>query len=260
MAGGAELPIERVRVGDIVMAFDPAADGGRGALAPRRVARTFRNTARAVVHLRGLRMTPGHVCLTDQGRFETVAAILLRDGALVGQDGRLIRARTGAIVGSPADAPVRVRRADPGTGAETVVTVRAGTPCGPGVGETLAAHLAARGLAPLPDGRLRAPDGDILDAADWPDAARGPLATAERRLWAVRGPDGRPFVPDWILAIQGEAEREERCAEARAAGADPAVSSASPWAATAPGALAVALPRVGAAVGGWAFAAAPARH
>ncbi len=244
MAGGAERAIERVRAGDLVMAFDPGADRGRGALVPRLVARTFRNTARAVVHLRGLRVTPGHVCLTDGGRFETVAAILLRDGALVQADGTAVRARTGAAIGSSADAPVRVRHADPETGEVAVLTVRAGIPCGP-KGETLAKHLASRGVAPLADGRLRAPDGTVLDAAGWPDAAQGPLDTAERRLWAVRGPDGRLFAPDWILAIQHEAEREEDRAAARG-------TTIVPWPmppAGAPGALAAALPRIGAAVG-----------
>jgi hypothetical protein len=83
MADGQEKPIEDIRVGDMVMSFDPAADQGRGALVPRLVSRTFQNITRSIIELRGLYMTPGHVCLTDDGRFETIAEILLRDGILI---------------------------------------------------------------------------------------------------------------------------------------------------------------------------------
>lgn len=37
------VPIEAVRPGDAVLAIDPAAEGGRGALVPPRVARLFAN-------------------------------------------------------------------------------------------------------------------------------------------------------------------------------------------------------------------------
>jgi len=37
-------PIADIRIGDTVLAFDPAADLGRGALVPRKVVRLYRNT------------------------------------------------------------------------------------------------------------------------------------------------------------------------------------------------------------------------
>ena len=37
-------PIRDIRVGDTVLAFDPAAGLGRGALVPRKVVRLYRNT------------------------------------------------------------------------------------------------------------------------------------------------------------------------------------------------------------------------
>ncbi len=39
-------PISDIRVGDTVLAFDPAAGLGRGALVPRRVVRPHRNVTR----------------------------------------------------------------------------------------------------------------------------------------------------------------------------------------------------------------------
>ena len=72
-----------MRIGDLVLAFDARSALGRGALIPRPVTRTFQNITRSIIDLRGIRMTPGHVCLTDDGRFETIATILARDGALV---------------------------------------------------------------------------------------------------------------------------------------------------------------------------------
>jgi len=39
-------PIRDIRIGDTVLAFDPAAGLGRGALVPRRVVRTHRNATR----------------------------------------------------------------------------------------------------------------------------------------------------------------------------------------------------------------------
>ena len=44
-------PISDIRVGDTVLAFDPAADLGRGALVPRKVVRLYRNTTEEWVKL-----------------------------------------------------------------------------------------------------------------------------------------------------------------------------------------------------------------
>jgi hypothetical protein len=48
----ASTPISRLRPGDTVLAFDPRANRGRGALVARRVARLYRNTTTEWVRLR----------------------------------------------------------------------------------------------------------------------------------------------------------------------------------------------------------------
>ena len=79
--------IENMIPGDIVLAFDPAADFGRGALVPRRITRHYRNTTTEWIKLNWLEdgepkeliTTPGHHFLNDIGQFPTIAA-MLRDG------------------------------------------------------------------------------------------------------------------------------------------------------------------------------------
>ena len=80
-------PISTLLPGDIVLAFDPAADLGRGALVPRRITRLYRNTTTEWIKLNWLEngqpkeliTTPGHHFLNDLGQFPTIAA-MLRDG------------------------------------------------------------------------------------------------------------------------------------------------------------------------------------
>ncbi|QFU17013.1 Hint domain-containing protein [Microvirga thermotolerans] len=67
MADGSEKPIQDIRPGDMVMAFDPKANNGLGDRQPARVRRTFQNVTKTIIDLRGLRMTPGHVVLSDNG-------------------------------------------------------------------------------------------------------------------------------------------------------------------------------------------------
>lgn len=214
MADGTHKPIEQIRIGDLVLAFDPATQHGRGALAPSRVTRTFQNTTRTVLDLRGLRMTPGHVCLTAEGTFATIAAILAADGTLVLADGTPIRARTGARLASPEDALLRVAYTDPATGAPRQVTLRAGIPCaarrdadGTLRRYTLAEILAEAGHTALPDGRMRDASGEVFDACDWPAGAT-PLDRADQRAWIVIGPDGAPYTPDWVQGLEEEAGQE----------------------------------------------------
>ncbi|MGU3541198.1 hypothetical protein, partial [Methylobacterium sp. A54F] len=114
MADGSEKPIGEVRPGDLVMAFDGSADPGRGGLVPRPVTRTFRDTARHVVDLRGLHCTPGHVFLTGEtdahgrGVSKMISTILKEDGTIVlAQGGAVLRARTGAPVGPIDDSPIQ---------------------------------------------------------------------------------------------------------------------------------------------------------
>ena len=80
MADGGHKPIEQVRVGDLVAAFDPSADAGTGALVPRQVVRTFVNTTDCLLQLsNGLYVTPGHQFLNQEGIFKSIQD-LLKDG------------------------------------------------------------------------------------------------------------------------------------------------------------------------------------
>lgn len=54
MADGSEKPIEQIRVGDLVMSFDPAVESGRGPLLPAKVTRLFRNVTEAVLSVNGV--------------------------------------------------------------------------------------------------------------------------------------------------------------------------------------------------------------
>ena len=77
-------PISDIRVGDTVLAFDPSADLGRGALVPRKVVRLYRNTTDEWVKLtwaeggeaKELIATPGHHFLDQFGNFPTIEAML----------------------------------------------------------------------------------------------------------------------------------------------------------------------------------------
>lgn len=90
------LPIKDIRPGDVVLAFDPYIDLGRGALVPKRVLRVFHNDTTEWLHLtwqadgedRELTVTPGHRFLDAHGKFrrideivkDAVPAIVLEDG------------------------------------------------------------------------------------------------------------------------------------------------------------------------------------
>jgi hypothetical protein len=215
MADGQEKPIEDIRVGDMVMSFDPSADQGRGALVPKPVSRTFQNITRSIIDLRGLHMTPGHVCLTDDGRFETIAEILLRDGILVEADGTPIRARTGAKIGSMEDIPVLIAYPDEKTGKEIFVRARAGIPCclvrekdGTKRHVSLAQMLRAYHQTLTPDGLIQSPDGSLGEATDWPEDST-PMDEDYRRNWVIQTADGKPYVPEWILEVASEAREEQ---------------------------------------------------
>jgi hypothetical protein len=92
-------PICEIRVGDVVMSFDPTADGGRGALVPKRVKRLFRNSTTEWIKLTWLEngeakelvATPGHHMLDKTGAFTRLdrmvqngkAEIVLASGEVV---------------------------------------------------------------------------------------------------------------------------------------------------------------------------------
>lgn len=83
MADGSTKPIEAIRPGDEVAAFDPDAQQGLGPLRPGKVTRTFTNVTRSIINLRGLHMTPGHVVLMDNGEWDIIARALKDDRAIV---------------------------------------------------------------------------------------------------------------------------------------------------------------------------------
>jgi hypothetical protein len=80
-------PISKICVGDVVMSFDPKADGGRGALVPKRVKRLFRNNTTEWIKLTWLEngeakelvATPGHHMLDQNGAF-TRLELMVQNG------------------------------------------------------------------------------------------------------------------------------------------------------------------------------------
>jgi hypothetical protein len=215
MSDGCKKNIENICVGDFVLGFDARMEGGLGKLTRARVARISRNFSRTIADLRGLRMTAGHLCLTDGGRFMTIGAILAQDRALIDQNSRALRARTGAIIGSPQDAVLRVFYRASDEAQEVVAEVRAGIPCLPriaanGKPEVLSLYqaLADRGFIVHPDGRIEGPSSSLSDACDWP-AGSTPFDTEAQRNWIVRTGDGAFYIPCWIQELLELAEAEE---------------------------------------------------
>jgi hypothetical protein len=100
MADGSEKPIEEIRCNDCVLAFDPAAEGGRGSLVPRTVNRLFINITEEWLILRPvdgegagfaeLVVTPGHHFLAADGTFRRIDEILRSDGRIVLASGLIV--------------------------------------------------------------------------------------------------------------------------------------------------------------------------
>ncbi|MDD9910961.1 MAG: hypothetical protein OXR62_14880 [Ahrensia sp.] len=102
-----QKPIEDIRPDDWVVSYDED-----GKLVPGRVSRTMQNRVKHILDVHGLMMTPGHVtyCAKVEGEDNKfgdshvpVLDILRSDGAMMKKDGSLIRASTGAPVGSLED-------------------------------------------------------------------------------------------------------------------------------------------------------------
>jgi hypothetical protein len=106
-------PISDICIGDVVLAFDPCTELGRGGLVARRVSKLFRNTTTEWVKLnwsedgetRELVMTPGHHVLDQYGQFPSIEA-MLRDGkaTVVLASGELAEVAASRIVYSEATA------------------------------------------------------------------------------------------------------------------------------------------------------------
>jgi len=80
---GSSAPIETIRPGDLVSAFDRLGD-----LVARKVMRLSSNITDTWIELsNGLIVTPGHRFLTPAGAFQSIADILISDNAIVLADG-----------------------------------------------------------------------------------------------------------------------------------------------------------------------------
>ncbi|MFT3688816.1 Hint domain-containing protein [Paenirhodobacter sp.] len=105
------IAIESLLPGDLILAFDPSADFGRGALVPKQVVRLFHNETEDWLRLswreggedRELTVTPGHRFLDTMGRFRRIDEII-DDAAptVVLADGALAQVRAERIVWSEA--------------------------------------------------------------------------------------------------------------------------------------------------------------
>lgn len=102
LGDGTLKKIESIVAGDQVLAFDSL-----GKLVPSVVKRTFQKQAKHILDVFGLMVTPGHITLCGDGNFAgkyvPILDILRSDGALVRQDGSLVRASTGVAVGDVND-------------------------------------------------------------------------------------------------------------------------------------------------------------
>jgi hypothetical protein len=215
MADGTEKPIEEIKPGDEVMAFDGGDNQGLGPTVPKKVTRLFRNVTKSIINLRGVKMTPGHVVLSDNGDWLTIADVLRNDRGLVEErkaGAVLVRARTGATIGSLDDTPIRVLFVDQKTGRQHQAVVRAGIPAlakrlGPNKAElwTLARILIDEGYTVSPDGWMTLPNGQRFNATPWP--ASSPFDTEMMLSWII-SLDGAPYTPPWIADIREDEEQE----------------------------------------------------
>ena len=105
MWDGTQKQIERIRVEDIVVSYD-----NNGKRVPGRVSDTFEHEVKILLDVHGLKITPGHVTLCGDGKFDgrhvPIIDILRSDGALVKSHGEKIRATTNCPLGSKGDQKV----------------------------------------------------------------------------------------------------------------------------------------------------------
>ncbi|MBM6594625.1 Hint domain-containing protein [Microvirga pudoricolor] len=214
MVDGTEKPIQDIRTGDEVMAFDPIADNGLTRKKAARVRRTFQNVTNKVLNLRGLHMTPGHLVLSDQGEWLKIIDVLRQDRMIVEerQGGPvLVRARTGAVCGSDDDAPITVLFTDK-AGVPHKAVVRAGIICtakrrsdGSLEGWSLAKVLRHQGYTIHSNGAIESSNGHRFEATPWPDGT--PLDAPFQQDWVV-SLDGRSFAPTWVAEILDREQAE----------------------------------------------------
>ena len=219
LADGTRKSIERIAVGDSVLAFDDEAQAGRGALVSRRVTQLFATPDRAVLDFHGLRVTPGHVFLCGDGpqagSFRMLLDILCDDGAIVDRAGRLVRAATNGLVGTREDAFVEIAYVtEPDSQAWRRARLRAGTRlCLPeGGSTTVLACLQDEGYRLRSDGLVEC-DGEAPQPLPWfgvpprPEdyvLARSGLTLAELYAEAPQRP-----IPTWSTGARSDVGRAE---------------------------------------------------
>lgn len=125
MWDGTKKPIEFVKPGDLVTSYDK--DGN---LVPGRVSKTKENRVKHILDVFGLMVTPGHVTLCGEGKFEgqhvPMIDILRSDSALVLEDGSMKRAATNFAVGSTEDRFVQAIVTEDVPGTDSVRVVESG--------------------------------------------------------------------------------------------------------------------------------------
>jgi len=163
-ADGGVRPIERVRVGDWVLA--PDQNDPTGPLKPAQVTQTFSREVDHILNFWGTEVTPGHVFLRgdgpNPGQAQCLIDILLDDGAAIRADGTLVRAATGCALGSEGDRliPYRWQESPEGPLQEGQVRLGARFPTqDPDDCNTIQAFLQMRGLSVNAEGLIVRPDG-----------------------------------------------------------------------------------------------------
>lgn len=114
MWDGTTKNIEDITPDDIVKSYDDA-----GTLVPGRVTQTFQNIAKHILNVHGLEVTPGHATLCGEGAFAgqhvPIIDIIRSDGAIVKEDGTMVRINTNCTVGSYEDQFVLLAIGEMGT-------------------------------------------------------------------------------------------------------------------------------------------------
>ncbi|RED44694.1 hypothetical protein [Aestuariispira insulae] len=112
LADGSYKPIEEIRIGDEVLAFDQDHQDSNSPLVARKVTKLFVSHDKLVINFHGVKVTPDHVTLCgegpQEGRFMPLIDIIRSDGTVVLQNGTSVRAATNFPVGSIEDRLVQV--------------------------------------------------------------------------------------------------------------------------------------------------------
>jgi hypothetical protein len=99
MANGTKKPIEEIRIGDMVLAFDSRIERGRGHMIPRKVVRLFENVTDEWMLLSlvdnqrdrevSVVVTPSHRFLSADGEFRSILEVVSKQLPIVLGDGSL---------------------------------------------------------------------------------------------------------------------------------------------------------------------------